>query len=90
MLIWTVDLALDRSVGIDILVSPLYGGWGVLARQGEARHDAGNQRQDDPCSAHHVKVFLTIGAATSLIERVALKRALTYSAHMMLHVEEGK
>jgi len=35
-------------------------------------------------------VSLTIGAPTSFIKWVALKGALTHSAHMMLHVENGK
>lgn len=41
-------------------------------------------------SPHHVKVSLTIGPTTSLIEWMALKWALTHTAHMMLcvHVKE--
>ncbi len=57
---------------------------------GRSETRGSNQRQADPHSPHHVKVSLAIGATTSLIKWVALKWALTHSAHMMLNVEEGR
>lgn len=56
-----------------------YVGWEIRARRKVRRRASGRD-----LSPHHVKVSLTIGMATSLIKRVALKRPLTHSAYMML------
>lgn len=55
------------------------GKYNTLGVQGGVRHRAAIS-----------KVFLAIGVTTSLIKRVALKGALTHSAHMVLHVEEAE
>lgn len=56
----------------------------------EGRHgqQSVSQCQADSQSPHHVKVSLTICSTASLIERVALKWALTHGAHMVLNVDE--
>lgn len=57
----------------------------IIARQGEA---AALNIRPISSSSYHIKVPLTIGSTASLIKRVALKRALTQSADMVLHLRK--